>query len=405
VISDLNNAQSSLVQSVKETQQANQAKSDFLANMSHELRTPINSILGMTQLLDKKLVQPENKKMFDIVKTSSVSLLNIVNDILDLAKIEAKEVQLEHIGFDVFERLRHVVQSVMPQINKKGLSINYDADAKQMQVLGDPLRFERIVTNLVSNAIRYTNEGGITIKLETLEGKASVPTILRCEVIDTGVGIPKDRQSKIFGKFVQADTSDTRLYGGTGLGLTISKKLVELMHGKIGFNSEVGKGSKFWFEIPFETTEELDLSPASTSNNTAPNAITISAIPVETVKILVAEDHEMNQFFVKKMFKDLGIKQYKIVENGQEAVEEIQKGQYDLLLMDCHMPKVNGYVATETIRNLDNIQKRNLPIVAMTANAMIEDKARCLDVGMNDYVCKPVEIETFKRVLSQWIKF
>ncbi len=391
-----------LVDAKEKAESANATKSDFLANMSHELRTPLNSILGMTQLLDQQLTKPENKEMFQTIQISAHSLLKIVNDILDLSKIEAKEVQLEYIGFDIMEIVNHTVKAMKPLANKKTLDIHYETDDKEMLVLGDPLRFERIFTNLVGNAIRYTQQGGITIKVKRRKGNTPRQIKLYCEIIDTGLGIAKDRQRNIFEKFSQADTSDTRVYGGTGLGLTITKELVELMGGNIGLESEAGEGTTFWFEILFDVTDKIDTQEADETQKTLDALSTLSA---ENAKILVAEDHEMNQKFMEKMFKNLGVKHYRIVKNGQEALNAIQKDNYDLVLMDCHMPEMNGYTSTQKIRALTDEQQKNIPIIAMTANAMPEDKARCLKIGMNAYISKPVDISVFKKTLSPWVNF
>jgi CheY-like chemotaxis protein len=274
-----------------------------------------------------------------------------------------------------------------------------------LPVIGDPLRFERILTNLLSNAIRYTEKGSVTVDAEiNAEGLDPEKIMLHVRVIDTGIGIPKEKQAQVFEKFIQADTSDTRRYGGTGLGLTITKELVELMNGQIGLESEVGKGTTFWFTIPFVLANAIADEDHQTQKKTDTRDFE-GAIPVEDVRILIAEDHEMNQVFMQKLFKNLGIKHYAIANNGREAVEILSAQNFDLVLMDCHMPEMNGYDATEAIRNLPDSVTSEIPIIAMTANAMAKDQERCLAIGMNDYLSKPFEISEFKRKLSPWVQF
>lgn len=372
------------------------AKGDFLANMSHELRTPLNNIIGTAQLLHDRPLEDQDKELFQIIEKSSKSLLAIVNDILDLSKIEAGEVRLERIAFDAFEKIRDVSQSFLTQASRKGIVVSAETSDKHLYIMGDPLRLERILTNLTANALRYTERGSVRIRAE-LRGK-----VLRCEIIDTGIGIPKDRQDKIFERFTQADNSTSRRYGGTGLGLTITRELISLMNGKIGVESEVGKGSNFWFEIPCEVTDAADApekaaaSPAAISN---PDAISAAH-----VRVLVAEDHELNRAFMRRLFQKLGVSHFAFAETGKSALDQVAAGTFDIVLMDCHMPEMDGYTATEEIRKLAGPQ-HTVPIVAMTANAMSSDEERCVAAGMNAYISKPFEIGTFTRILSQWIRF
>lgn len=378
------------------------AKSEFLANMSHELRTPLNNIIGSIQLLQDRPLPEKDRELFSLVERSSKSLLGIVNDILDLSKIEAGEVKLEHIGFDAFEKIRDVTKLFMAQAGKKNISMSSVLDGERLYVLGDPLRFERILTNLAGNALRYTERGSICIKAVCRkEGAGQVR--LRCEVIDTGIGIPKDRQGKIFERFSQADNSTSRRFGGTGLGLTITRELISLMKGEIGLESEVGKGSTFWFEIPFEETTLID-SRQDSAIQALPQ-VHEGAIPAREARILIAEDHELNRAFMRRLFENLGITGFTFAENGREAVEKVQGGKFDLVLMDCHMPELDGYAATAAIRGLPEPSRRGVPIVAMTANAMASEEERCLKAGMNAYISKPFEFSTFKRILSPWVNF
>lgn len=379
------------------------AKSEFLANMSHELRTPLNNIIGTVQLLHDRPLEEPDRELFTIVEKGSRSLLAIVNDILDLSKIEAGEVKLEKIPFDAYEKIRDVTRMFHSQAQKKSIAISCETDLQNLYILGDPLRLERIVTNLVGNALRYTEKGSIKIVASISGGKPGA-AVMRCEVRDTGIGIPKDRQQKIFERFTQADNSTSRRFGGTGLGLTITREIVILMKGRIGVESEEGKGSTFWFEMPIEasTATEAVTGAADAQTVTLSSA---NAKPVQDVKVLIAEDHELNRAFMRRLFEKLGISHYTFAENGRIAVDQVRAGDYDLVLMDCQMPELDGYEATAVIRGLPQKERGGIPIVAMTANAMSSDEQRCLAAGMNAYISKPFEIGTFKRTLSPWINF
>lgn len=393
-----------LADAKEKAEKSNRAKSDFLANMSHELRTPLNSIIGMIQLTNIKGLDQELQDTFSLIEASSSNLLEIVNDILDLSKIEAGEIHLEYKAFDIMEDVRHAVESMRPMADEKKLALSLEYEQKHLYTLGDSLRVLRILTNLIGNAVRYTNEGSIKVVISTLNVERDQADF-RCEVIDTGIGISEDKVEAIFEKFIQADTSITREFGGTGLGLAITRELVSLMDGRVGVESVEGEGSVFWFEVPFEVVKELpDVAEQGLAEaNNGEHAQ--NKIPIKQARILVAEDHEMNQIFLRKFFKTLGVENYMIAENGQLAVEAMQSGTYDVVLMDCHMPRMNGYDATIAIRDLSDAEKSSTPVVAMTANAMPEDEEACLSIGMNAYISKPVNLNIFREKLSPWISF
>ncbi len=292
-----------------------------------------------------------------------------------------------------------IIDRLNPLAREKKLGPIMLEDSVPPYVVGDPTRMTRVLTNLISNAIRYTDQGEVCIIIS--HGLIDDAHILcRCEVVDTGIGIPADKHVSIFNKFVQADTSTTRRYGGTGLGLAITKQLVELMGGEIGLASEVGQGSTFWFEIPFTVTTQLH------HQKSGHRATAIySALNPEETKVLVAEDHPLNQLYICKLLRRLGINTFKVVGTGIEVIENYQSGDWDMILMDCHMPVKNGYDTTLEIRELEKTTGHHVPIIAMTANAMVGDREKCMRCGMDDYVSKPIEIEDIANLMGQWIDF
>lgn len=358
---------------------ATQAKSEFLANMSHEIRTPINGVIGMASLLLDTNLSNEQREYSDSIRRSADTLLTLVNDILDFSKIEAGKVTFEAIDFDLEQVVDDIERTLSFNVRSKGLRLARSL-AKDLprSINGDPTRVRQVLLNLVGNAIKFTREGHVVIEI-SLVSRSQSGVVLKFAVVDSGIGISPEGLKRMFQTFSQVDSSTTRKFGGTGLGLSISKHLVEMMKGEIGVESEEGKGSTFWFKIPFGLGAEI------VQQKTAPVALEPSGT---RMRILVAEDNSVNQVIAVKMLEKMGHTAV-AVANGLEAVEALRTGPYDMILMDCQMPEMDGYEATRVIR-----QERlggDIPIIALTANAMAGDREKCLDAGMSDYLAKPMK--------------
>ncbi len=401
MVDDLSRSYQNLKTAKDAAEKADAAKSDFLANMTHELRTPLNSIIGMTNLLLERPHDSTDHEMLRVTNQSSQLLLEIVNDILDISKIEAGEIVLEHIGFDFEAVVKNNLKAMEPMAAEKGLALIYCCEETLPFLRGDPLRAGQIMRNLISNAIKYTRKGSVTITLSTTT-LAGQQVQLHGRVTDTGIGIPKRKMGKLFQKFMQVDASNTRRHGGTGLGLAITRQLVEIMGGEIGVESEEGVGSCFWFKIPFHTTDTLE---EDTHDFLSKQRITTCGTLLPSkAKILVAEDNALNRAFIKMLLAKHGFTHVDVRENGREALEAAAHTEYDVVLMDCFMPEMNGFEATKQIRTQEEGTERHVPIVAMTANAMPGDEQKCLAAGMDDYIPKPVMEYEFLSVMSRWIR-
>jgi signal transduction histidine kinase/DNA-binding NarL/FixJ family response regulator len=370
------------------TENLMKVKEIFLANMSHEIRTPMNAILGFTRLLFETNLSQEQKSFVDAIHFSGENLLVIINDILDLSKIQSGKMTIEKYEFNVHELVKGIIKVMQPRAQEKGLTLIDKIDAQIIPIVkGDPVRLNQILTNLISNAIKFTEKGGVTVELSSLASEG-IYELFEFRIQDSGIGIPEDKQSVIFDDFVQASDDTTRKYGGTGLGLSIVKKLVTLQKGKIALQSSPGIGSTFTVHLTFEKVNIKE----SVSSAAIPS-LSDFAEKLRGTTVLVAEDNTLNQALVKKILEKAGC-QMDIASNGLEAIHYLQNKVYDVVLMDVQMPEMDGYETTQYIRNEMAAPQCNIPIIAMTAHAFGDDVSRCISAGMNDYISKPFKAET-----------
>ena len=380
-------AENQMIEALKKAEAANMAKTEFLANMSHEIRTPMNAIIGLSNILSTENLTTRQKEFVHTLQFSADSLLSLINDLLDISKIEARTVELERIPFSLTKIVQEVISMMSMKAEEKGLSFVLDGDCAEGQIyIGDPTRLRQIITNLCSNALKFTDHGGIKISIGCHKTENPLLEDIHISVEDTGIGVPASKFDHIFEKFIQADTSINRKYGGTGLGLAITKMLTGLMGGTIGVESVVGKGSTFTIKIPLPLAAEGQKPEQSVDHKKSENNnVSLDA----KNKILLVEDYAPNVLVAGTFLEEFGY-EWESAKNGTEAVEKAIRGGYMAILMDVQMFGMNGLEATRMIREYEkkNVLKR-VPIIGMTAHALSGDRERCIAVGMDDYLSKP----------------
>ncbi len=383
-----------LILSKEVAENAALTKAQFLSTMSHEIRTPMNAVIGFTHLLLQLSPRPEQVEYLKLLKFSAENLLVLINDILDFSKIEAGKIEFEEADFNIKELVRNIRLALLQKAIEKNIQLKLLIDQDLPDIVkGDPVRLGQILTNLISNAVKFTDEGKVTVTA-SLREKMKDHTIIDFEVADTGIGIGADKLENIFESFTQATSATTRKFGGTGLGLTITKRLLEMMGSEIKVKSELGRGSVFYFSLTLKNSRTKFVGNAGER----PSIIEKS---LKGVKILMAEDNQINVILAKQYMKLWDI-ECDVAENGQIALTLVQTNDYDMVLMDLQMPEMDGYQTTTAIRGLQDEKYKNLPIIALTASAMLDIKDNAFTVGMNDYISKPFNPNDLYRKIASY---
>lgn len=392
-ISERKEVEFELIKAKHKAEKLARTKEEFLANMSHEIRTPMNAIIGMAELLRETKLDNKQQEYLKSIRFASENLLTLINDVLDLAKMEAGEMRFESVEFDIRQLLDSITGMLHFRVNEKRLSLECNIeDGVPTLVKGDPTRLNQILINLLSNAIKFTEQGQIGIGVKVLDKKEQTVK-LQFDISDTGIGIPKSKHKSIFGSFTQGESETTRKYGGTGLGLSIVKKLIDLQGGTIKLESEVGKGSTFSIVIEMETANAAEL------NKVQDDKYTKNGQDLSGVSVLIVEDNELNQVLAIEFLNKAKAKS-EVAKNGKEAVEMVKKGKFDIVLMDIQMPEMDGYQASRKLRS----EGYEVPIIAMTAHAFQGEREKCLSAGMDDYLTKPIRFEKMVEIMAKALK-
>lgn len=420
-ITALKRSEAALQEAVRMADAANRAKSEFLANMSHEIRTPMNALVGMADLLAQTDLNEVQSEYVDTIRRSSDSLLRLLNDILDFSKIEARKLELESVPFSLVYEIQAAISTLRYQGAKKNLQLRLEyEDELPQHFIGDPGRIRQILINLIGNAVKFTDRGGVTVKVQGQSGRPDMvndeigsdraanivdgenaidtgTTTLRVSIVDTGIGISPEQQATVLAPFTQADASMTRRFGGTGLGLSISRQLVELMGGTLQLTSEVGSGTTFFFDLGLMVANDVDLE--RNDDDLEEDLGGDDYVATNPLRVLVAEDGVTNQHVIAGLLRSLG-HECSIASDGRETLSKWRNEQFDVVLMDMHMPVMDGLEATEAIRQQEMGTDQHIPIIALTAAAMAEDARLCRDAGMDDYLTKPIRRRKLQRVLE-----